>query len=125
VHKIAIVVAAVAAVAAGASAGASARGMHGFSRMGAATPGFSRFAGPHRFAFRHRFRHRFAFVGAAVPYGYDEGCYTRVWTRGGGAGLRSATEAGGGSKRECPACRIRPGVPLERTDDSGQRTDRT
>jgi hypothetical protein len=83
VRKIAIVAAAVAAVAAGSSAGASARGMHGFSRMGAATPGFSRFAGPHRFAFRHRFRHRFAFFGAAVPYGYDEGCYTRVWTRGG------------------------------------------
>ena len=42
----------------------------------------------HRFAFRdrdrffhHRFlRHRFAFLGVGFPYGYNDGCYTRVWT---------------------------------------------
>jgi hypothetical protein len=37
-----------------------------------------------RFAFRNRFFHhrffgpRFAFVG--YPYGYYDGCYSRVWT---------------------------------------------
>lgn len=35
-----------------------------------------------RDGFRHRFlRDRFAFIGA--PYGYDDGCYSRVWTRWG------------------------------------------
>src|SRR6266853_2104057 len=42
----------------------------------------------HRFAFRDRdrffhhrfFRNRFAFFGGGYPYGYANGCYTRVWT---------------------------------------------
>ena len=84
VRKIAIVLAAMTAVAAATSVGAAARGMgHSYAHMGAAAPSFSHFTGPHRSAFRHRFRHRFALFGAAVPYDYDEGCYTRVWTRWG------------------------------------------
>jgi hypothetical protein len=35
----------------------------------------------HRFGFRHHFVHnRFAFIGGAYPYGYDDDCYSRVWT---------------------------------------------
>jgi hypothetical protein len=36
----------------------------------------------HHFPFRHRFvRNRFFFVGAPFAYaGYDDGCYSRVWT---------------------------------------------
>jgi hypothetical protein len=41
-----------------------------------------------RFAFRDRdrffhhrfFRNRFAFFGVGYPYGYADGCYSRVWT---------------------------------------------
>jgi hypothetical protein len=39
-----------------------------------------RFFDRHRF-FRHRFfGPRFAFFGAGYPYGYYDGCYSRVWT---------------------------------------------
>jgi hypothetical protein len=39
------------------------------------------FAHHHRFASRHRFPgNRFAFIGGAYPYGYDDDCYSRVWT---------------------------------------------
>ena len=36
----------------------------------------------HHFAFRHHrfFRNRFAVLGVGLPYAYDDGCYTRVWT---------------------------------------------
>ena len=36
----------------------------------------------HHFAFRHHrfFRSRFAVLGVGLPYAYDDGCYTRVWT---------------------------------------------
>jgi hypothetical protein len=39
----------------------------------------------HRFGFRHRFgRDRFLFAfGLPYAYGYDDGCYVRVWTRWG------------------------------------------
>src|SRR5215467_16238013 len=62
----------------------------GFGHPGMAGPAFhsnhfvgNRFAF-NRFAFRNRFFHhrffgpRFAFVG--YPYGYYDGCYSRVWT---------------------------------------------
>src|SRR5713226_4625232 len=61
----------------------------GFGHPGMARPAV--FHSDHfgnRFAFRDRdrffhhrfFRHRFAFFGAGFPYGYDDGCYARVWT---------------------------------------------
>ena len=92
-RKVVIALAAVAAVTAGSTFGASARGMGhggfggGFGRAAVAHPGGSfgfrgdRFAFRYRFGFRHRFfRDRFALFGAGLPYGYDDDCYTRVWS---------------------------------------------
>jgi hypothetical protein len=35
------------------------------------------------FGFHHRFHRRFFFVGGPGVYGYDDGCYGRIWTRWG------------------------------------------
>ena len=112
VRKMVIALAAVASVTAGSTFSAEAGhgggmrhggfGGHGVghatighpSRIGgvvAARPfasGANRFAFRNRFDSRHRFfRNRFVFVGAPFLYGYDYGyddyCYTRVWTRWG------------------------------------------
>jgi hypothetical protein len=104
IRKIAIVMAAVAAVTAGSVSTASARfgggfgGGHGmgggFHSMGGgfhssgfshsfAQPGFSHFNhfGHDRFFGHHRFfGPRFGAFGVGYPYGYYDGCYSRVWT---------------------------------------------
>jgi hypothetical protein len=102
--RIAIAVTAVIAITVGSTLGASA--MHGGGGMGHGGMGHGGMGGwhggfghsgfshgfHHGFAFRHdrddhfHFRHRFfrnEFVFAGVPYGYDDGCYVRVWTRWG------------------------------------------
>ena len=109
VRKIAMALAAVAVVTAGSTLSASAMhgggfggghfGGHfggfgwghfgGFGHPGMSGPAFhsNHFVG-NRFAFRDRdrffhhrfFRNRFAFFGVGYPYGYADGCYTRVWT---------------------------------------------
>ncbi len=108
VRKIAIALAAVAVVTAASTLSASAMhgGGHGggfggghFGGGGGHFGGFGHpgMAGPtvfhgNHFAFRDRdqffFRHRFfgprfAFLGVGYPYGYDDDCYARVWTRWG------------------------------------------
>jgi hypothetical protein len=89
--KIVIVLAAVAAVTAGSASTAEARmsggfghGFHsggGFHSFGGgfAHPGFHHF-GHDRFFVHHRFGPRFGFFGGGYPYGYGDGCYTRVWS---------------------------------------------
>ncbi len=79
-RKMVIALAAVAVVSAGSTFSASARGMgHGGIGGGVSHAAFAHPGGG--FAFRHRFfRDRFASFGAAYPYGYDDDCYTRIWT---------------------------------------------
>ena len=63
-------------------------GVAHFSTVRPVNFGATRFAaGPH-LGFRHNFRHhRFVFIGGAYPYyydyGYDDGCYSRVYTQWG------------------------------------------
>jgi hypothetical protein len=84
-RKMVIALAAVAVVTAGSTIGASSRGMGhggyggGSSHAAVAHPGHA--VHGDRLDFRHRFhRNRFAFIGVGLPHGYDDDCYTRVWT---------------------------------------------
>jgi hypothetical protein len=90
-----MVLAAVAAVTAGSASTASARfgggghfgggahfggggGHFGHFGGGFGHPGFAHF-GHDRFV-GHRFGPRFGVFGVGYPYGYGDGCYSRVWT---------------------------------------------